>query len=121
MAQEVKLVDKLKIRETVHRLVEMLVAGEYDGLEQASRGRRLTGEQLRQAIEEYSRELRMPPGAVFDDLDLNEIEGAITRAWWAVVDLWTVEEGRSDLTLEIRLIDTGGEHYDFEIDNLHVL
>ena len=109
------------MRDTVHRLVEMLVAGDYDGLERVSRGRRLTAEQLRQAVEEYGRELRMPPEVVFDNLDVNEIEGAIPRASWVLVDLWTVEEGRSDLTLEIRLTDTGGKLYDFEIDNLHVL
>ena len=38
-----------------------------------------------------------------------------------MVDLWMVEEGRSDLTLEIRLTDTGRELYGIEIDNLHVL
>ena len=42
------LVDKLKIRDTVHRLAEMLVAGDFDGIEEATRGRRLTAEQLRQ-------------------------------------------------------------------------
>jgi hypothetical protein len=120
MAQEVKVVDELKTRDTVQRLVGMLVARHYDGVEDASRGRRLTAEQLRQAVEEYGRELRMPPKVVFDKLDVNEIEGASPRAWWVVVDLWTVEEGRSDLTLEIRLRDTGGELYDIEIDNLHV-
>ena len=109
------------MRDTVHHLIEMLVAGDYGGLEEASRGRRLTAGQLRQAIEEYGRELRMPPEAVFDDLDMNEIEGPIPRSWWTSVDLWTVEEGRSDLTLEIRLTETGGNHYDIEIENLHVL
>ena len=110
MAQWVKLVDKSKIRDTVRRLVEMLVAGDYDSIEEATRGRRLTAEQL-----------QMPPQVVFDNLDVNEIEGAIPRAAWVLVDLWTVEEGRSDLTLEIRLTETGGELYDIEIDNLHVL
>jgi hypothetical protein len=117
----VKLVDRLKIKDTVHHLVETLVAGDYDGLEEATRGRRLTAEQLRQAVEEYGRELQMPPEVVFDNLDVNEIEGAVSRAAWMLVELWTVEEGRSDLTLEIRLTETGGERYDIEINNLHVL
>jgi hypothetical protein len=117
----VNLVDTSKGRDTARRLVEMLVAGDYEGVALASRDRRLRAEQLRQAVEEYGRELRMPPEVVFDNLDLNEIEGAIPRAWWVSVDLWTVEEGRSDLTLEIRLTDTGGELYDIEIDNLHIL
>jgi hypothetical protein len=48
----VKLVNKLKIRDTVRRLVEMLVAEDYDGIEEATRSRRLTAEQLSQAVEE---------------------------------------------------------------------
>jgi len=121
VTQEVNTVEKLKMRDTVHRLVEMLVAGDYHGVAEATHGRRFTAEQLRQAVKEYGRELRMPPRAVFDDLDLNEIEGAHPRAWWGLVDLWSVEEGRSDLTLEIRLTAAGGKLYDIEIDNLHVL
>jgi hypothetical protein len=117
----VKLVDKSKIRDTVRRLVEMLVAEDYDSIEEATRGRRLTAEQLSQAVDEYGRELQMPPEVVFHNLDVNEIEGAIPRAAWVLVDLWTVEEGRSDLTLEIRITDTGGDLYDIEINNLHVL
>jgi hypothetical protein len=53
-------VDKLKIRDTVHHLVEMLVAGDYDGIEDATQGHRLTAEQLRQAVEEYGRALQVP-------------------------------------------------------------
>ena len=66
-------------------------------------------------MEHYGRELQMPSEVEFDNVDVNEIEGAIPRAWWALVDLWTVEEGRSDLTLEIRLTDTGGELYDIKM------
>ena len=105
----------------MHRLIEMLVTGDYEGLERASRGRRLTAEQLRQAVEEYGRELRMPPKAEFSNLDWHEIGDSHPRSWWVLVDLWTVEEGRSDLTLELRLTETGGQQYDLEIDNLHVL
>jgi hypothetical protein len=80
VAQEVKLIDAFKMRDTVRRLVEMLVAGDYDDLERASRGRRLTPEQSRQAVEGYGRELRMPPEAVLDNLNVNEIKGAISLA-----------------------------------------
>ena len=120
-AEEVKPMSALSIRDTVHPLIEMLVAEDYEGVEGASRGHRMTAEQLRQAVVEYGRELRMPPESVFDNLDVIEIEGATPRAWSALIDLWTVEEGRSDLTLELGLTDTGGELYDIEVDNLHVL
>jgi len=105
----------------MHHVVGMLVAGDYAGLEGASRGRRLTAEQLRQAVEEYGRELRMPLELVFDNLDVIAFEDATPRTWSVLVDLWTVEEGRSDFTLEVLLTDTGGELYDIEIYDLHVL
>jgi hypothetical protein len=35
--------------------------------------------------------------------------------------LWTAEEGRSDLTLELRLIEFAPEAYEVEIEDLHVL
>ena len=116
----------------VRQLVGMLVAGDYAGLEAVSRGRRLTAEELREAWEEYggdlrlpgvaARELRMPPEPVFDNLeDVIELEDATRRAWSVLVDLWTVEEGRSDLTLELVLTETGGEQYDIQIWDLHVL
>jgi hypothetical protein len=115
-------VSTLKMRDTVHQVVGMLVAGDYAGLEAVSRGRRLTAEQLRQAVEEYGRELRMPPEPVFDNIeDVIELEDATRRAWSVLVDLWTVEEGRSDLTLELVLTETGGEQYDIQIWDLHVL
>ena len=121
---EGKRMNTLKIRDTVHRLVGMLVAEDYAGLEAASRGRRLTAAQLRQAVEEYGRKLRMPPESVFevfdeDNLDVYEL--ASPRSWAVLVPLWTVEEGRSDLTLELVLTDKGEEHYDIEIHDLHVL
>ena len=72
--------DKLKIRDAVRRLVEMLVAEVYDGIEEVTRGRRLTAEQLSQAVDEYGRELQMPPEVVEHNLEVNEIEDAITRA-----------------------------------------
>jgi hypothetical protein len=52
MVHGVRQVDELKMRETVHRLIEMLVQGDYHGVEEATRGRRLTAEQLRQAVGE---------------------------------------------------------------------
>jgi hypothetical protein len=126
--------NKQKISDTVHHLVGMLVAGDYAGLEAVSRGRRLTAEHLREAWEEYggdlrlpgvpAREVRMPPESVFETFDEDNIdvyELARPRSWAVLVPIWTVEEGRSDLTLEIVLTDTGGEQYDIEIVSLHVM
>jgi hypothetical protein len=50
-----------------------------------------------------------------------EIDGALPRAWALDVNLWTEEEGVSDLTLQIRATDSHGEYYSVAIEDLHVL
>jgi len=63
----------------------------------------------------------MPPVLTLDQLDVIEIDGSDPMAWSVRVDLWTREEGRSDLSLECTLIDGVGDLLAVEIDNLHVL
>jgi hypothetical protein len=42
------------------------------------------------------------------------------RTWAVALDLWTAEEGRSDLTLSAT-VTAVGHNIDVEIDDLHVL
>ena len=41
-------------------------------------------------------------------------------AWWVTVDLWTSEEGRSDLSMEATVREQG-ERLAIVIDNVHVM
>jgi hypothetical protein len=50
-----------------------------------------------------------------------DIEGSTPERWSAYVELWTAEEGRSDLTLELTLTESGRDTYNSQIDNIHVL
>jgi hypothetical protein len=50
-----------------------------------------------------------------------EIDNAVPEAWSVYLDLWTAEEGRSDLTLELTLRDSPAGIYSVELDDLHVL
>jgi len=63
----------------------------------------------------------MPPESWFQNIDVIEIEGRAPRQWSVRFDLWTAEEGRSDLTLELTLTENNKELYGVEIDNIHVL
>ncbi len=64
----------------------------------------------------------MPSEASLQKLDVVEVKGAVPRRWGVRVDLWTAEEGRSDLTLELTLVEgDGGGEPAVEIDDLHVL
>jgi hypothetical protein len=106
---------------TVVQLLRWLVAGDYAAIERSTLGVRLSASLMQQAIAEYGRTLAMPPPSALDQLDVVEIDGSRPKAWSVRVDLWTVEEGRSDLSLECTLIDRPGDLLAAEIDNLHVL
>jgi hypothetical protein len=110
-----------RIKLTVLQLLRWLVAGDYAAIERATHGVRLSESLMQQAVAEYGRTLVIPPDSALDQLDVIEIDRSNPRAWSVRVDLWTLEEGRSDLSLECTLIDRPGDLLVVEIDNLHVL
>lgn len=91
------------------------------GLESLSRGRRLTADEMDQAIRDYGKKLVLPPDDAFENLDVIKVEAAQPPTWSVVFDLWTEREGRSDLSLELTLTDIGNEELGIEIDDIHVL
>jgi hypothetical protein len=62
----------------------------------------------------------MPPGESFKQMDIIEVKDAVPAQWSVRFHLWTYEEGRSDLSLELTLIEQG-EGYIIELDGIHVL
>jgi hypothetical protein len=110
-----------RVAATVIQLLQWLVAGEFSSIEKYTHGVRLSASLLEQAVHSYGRTLVMPPQSALEYLDVVEIENSDPRAWSVRVDLWTIEEGRSDLSLECMLIDRPDAMLTAEIDNLHVL
>jgi hypothetical protein len=110
-----------RLRKTVEQLLVWLVSGDYGAIERYTGGTRMSAAALRESVSEYGRTLAMPPASCLDDIDAVEILPASPQAWSVRIALWTVEEGRSDLTLECTLIDQPGELLKAEVDDLHVL
>jgi hypothetical protein len=54
-------------------------------------------------------------------LELVEVPGDGCRRVAAVMSLWTIEEGRSDLTLELLLTEVAPGLWSVQIDNVHVM
>jgi hypothetical protein len=75
---------------------------------------------LQQVIENYGRKLISIPSCGLEKLDVIEIVRSRSRSWSVRVDLWTEEDGRSDLTLECTMREGAGEVLDTDIDNIHV-
>jgi hypothetical protein len=105
----------------IRMIVGLLVSGDYCAIEIRSRGIRLNAEQMKEAVQTYGRTLQSLPETSYAELDVIRVSHATSPTWSITVPLWTVEEGRSDLTLECTVIDKGLPELDIEIDNLHVL
>src|SRR5882757_4969604 len=105
----------LPIRTAVSITVNLLVRGEYEVLEAATRGRFLSAALLRQAVEDYGRHLVAPPDFAWDDLDVVQGVDVQPATFHVVFPLWTAEEGASDLTLELRLIEQYPNAFETEI------
>jgi len=104
----------------VRELVEWLVAADYKAIELFTGGKRLKAGDLQAAIESYGKRLVSIPSGALGNIDVVDIVGSIPKAWSVRVELWTADEGRSDLSLECTMIDCGCDLLKTEIDNLHV-
>ncbi|WP_257167426.1 hypothetical protein [Bradyrhizobium sp. SRS-191] len=111
-----------RVIELVEQVMAWLVSGNFPAVEVRSRGLRLSAEMMRQAIEDYGRTLVMPPSEAFASMDVIRVADAGRRAWSIRFDLWTKEEGRSDLSLECTIVDRcDGHALDLTVDDIHVL
>jgi hypothetical protein len=105
----------------IETAVGMLVAGDYEGLGLLSRGKRLLSNEIRQAVADYGHQLVAPPS--FDELrpSVIPVTASSPPRYSAAVDLWTADQGRSDLSLELTLVERSSGLFDIEVDNVHVL
>jgi hypothetical protein len=105
----------------VRILVDLFVRGEYETIETMTRGRRLQAFEIAQAIEGYGGRLELPPQTEYHRIDAVPVTSARQPAFHVVFPLWTEEEGRSDLSIELLLTQIDGSIYDVELLDIHVL
>jgi hypothetical protein len=105
----------------VQIVVDLLVRREFEAIEAMTRGRRLTASDMETAIDGYGRRLVRPPESAWHEVDSVAIAEATPPASHVVVPLWTAEEGRSDLSLELRLTELDSSTLDVELLDIHVL
>lgn len=112
-----------KIRATLRYIVELLVEGNYQGLYDFTNGAHLTALQIRDAIRDYGKSLVTAPDAAYDNPDVIEVADTEPPRFSVRFDLYTKEEGRSDLSVEMTLVESGGQSdkLECELDGIHVL
>ena len=107
------------LRSTARRLVDLLTHEDYVLAVEYCAKSRLSSDDLRNVIREYGRKLAPPPLDAYNNLDAVQVKSAVVPTWSVRVPLWTKEEGRSDLTLELTIaLDSGVQKV--ELDDLHV-
>ena len=93
------------VRVPIGEIVEALVRGDFDLLEADGRAGRVGATGLRQSLREYGRTLVALPETAYSLIEAVEVTTS-ANLWSLVVPLWTVEEGRSDLSLELTAVET---------------
>ena len=107
-------------RPAIRSIVYCLVTRQFHLLEEDGRIGRLTKAELAEGIDEYGRTLTELPEQAWDFGDTFELQGNV-NAWTVDVNLWTEEEGRSDLTLSLAIFKLGDGSIFAKIEDLHVL
>ena len=104
----------------VAMVANLLAAGDYGSVERMTSGRRLSAADLERAVHDYGEKLVRIPSEALDDLEVIEVTGSDPAAFMIDIDLWTEQEGRSDLTLSLELVDRYSGAYEISVLDLHV-
>ena len=108
------------LRSTVREMMDQLAREDYESAVKRCVKSRLTSDDLRTVIRDYGRKVVPPPLDAYGKLDAVQVRGAAVPTWSVRAPLWTEEEGRSDLTLELT-IALGSGAPSIELDDLQVL
>lgn len=109
-----------KFRRPLKDLVDELIKGNFAKLEADGRAGRLSAEDLKSVLTDYNRTFIPLPESEFDTMEMFPRVKSDGHTWGVDLDLFTEEEGRSDLTLQLTVRDAG-EVIVTEIDDLHAL
>ncbi|MGI9429968.1 MAG: DUF7668 domain-containing protein [Bythopirellula sp.] len=107
------------LKSVVREIVIKLAGGEYEDVITTCSASRLSAKDIREVISEYGRTFIAPPAEAYQNLDAIKIRDAAAPTWSVRAPLWSEEEGRSDLELQLT-IQHQGEHWAVELDDLLV-
>jgi hypothetical protein len=103
-----------KLRAAVQMILRLFAEQNYSALANLTTGekKRLRASEIAHAIQSYPATIRMPTETelTFDSV---EVAGSDPRQYLVDAPLFTIEEGRSDLTARMTVIDRPGD--DFEV------
>jgi len=107
--------------EAISRIVALLAEGRYEDVTQLCAGSRLSAEEMKTAVAMYGRTIVPLPQEAATLISSVRSRNAVDPTWSVVVPLFTREEGRSDLSLELTMTESKPGSVAVHVDDLHVL
>lgn len=105
-------------RQTLSEIVEAFRDGDFQLIRNVAGVRRLPpedAERIARSLKRYGAHLTSLPEDTWETSVCQWMRGY----WDALIDLYTVEEGASDLALSVRVYETT-QGYDFQVESVHV-
>jgi hypothetical protein len=107
--------------QAIRRIVALLADERYEDVTRLCEGSRLSADEMKAAVAMYGRTIVPLPEGAASLIESVRIQKAVASAWSVVVPLFTQEEGRSDLSLELTVTESQPGSVAAQVDNLHVL
>ena len=105
-------------RPTFRQIADAIAEGDYDlsrGVPNVGPVSGASADRIRLNVSHYGETLTRLP----DDTWNSSVAQWMGTHWEVLVDLWTIESGRSDLILRVFVFETG-DGFRFEVDSVHV-
>ena len=111
-----------QIVNTVREMISLLVAKRYSEIVSWTKGERYPAAQIAAVMADYQVTVVHPPASFYPSkIDALPIDDTSPQEWSVVFPLWTVEEGESDLSVELTCTEGDGVVCaDVDFDSLHV-
>ena len=106
------------LKEKIVDIVNDIANNNYSKIEMEQKNGRVNINDLKRSINEYGRTIIPLPNEAFKFMEIYHVESK--NMLHIVIDLWTKEEGRSDLTLSLNAYIKNNLLF-IEIDDCHVL
>lgn len=108
------------LKSIVWNVVNLLAHPEQIDIYDVFSQSRVARDDLFRFIEEYGRTLVSPPVGVYDNLNAVRVSDELRELWAVAAPLWTKEEGRSDLSIELT-INLSHDQPIVELDDCRVM
>lgn len=105
----------------IGQLVVRLAAGEYEEVVRLAPRSRISAQEMEAAVRQYGQHLVSLPAQAYELIDYVAVRNTTPSEWSVVVPLFTEEEGRSDLSLELSMVEVKPCNFEVQVDDIHVL